>query len=469
MASKNFPGLEVIDAPVTEATPTEVSASVAAFIGVTERGPINKPVRVTSWAQYTKVFGEHTPYGYVSYSARAYFANGGNEAVIVRISKNAKTATATVGSLTLEAKDPGKWGDGIGYSFVNKGNVVDAVITYKNIEERFYDLAVENIEEQISAQSNLVNAVFTDAPALPDTTSGTLSGGDDGVADLTDADYIGDPASKTGIYALSDEYINIIAVPGITTKAVHDALIEYCEQRGDCFAILDAPLGNDPATALEYKNSIRQSEYAAMIYPWIVATDPSGTSPNSTRLVPPSGYYAGIVAKTDTNRGIWKAPAGVETVLNNVVRLERPVGPDEMSLLDPAGIICLTTFNDINLVGTVVWGAYTLKKTFVNHRLLQNYIKLWHKVNFKWVVFEPIDDNLLGPNGLVVTYSNAFMNSLFEAGAFEGSSPSEAYYIQCDRNNNPKEETDKGNLRIDISYRNKGVNRRTTISVGIQR
>jgi phage tail sheath protein FI len=183
-------------------------------------------------------------------------------------------------------------------------------------------------------------------------------------------------------------------------------------------------------------------------------------------LIPPSGAVAGIYARIDNKRGVWKAPAGVECTITDAIKAEYQLIDTEQDILNPNNVNCVRSFPG---AGTIIWGNHALTGVNINHQRLKIYIKSYFNKNFKWTVFEPIDDTLLGETGTVTMNGNIFMDGLYRNGAFDGPSPKDAYFTKCDRQNNPDTTIKQNKLNIDIGYKNKGVAEFVLITVGLSK
>ncbi|HEY8021756.1 MAG TPA: phage tail sheath C-terminal domain-containing protein, partial [Thermoanaerobaculia bacterium] len=211
------------------------------------------------------------------------------------------------------------------------------------------------------------------------------------------------------------------------------AASEYCRKKR-AFFIVDIPprvqtvddmLGwsNDYGNALAYT--------MAVYFPRLVLPDP--LNDYRPRNVGPSGTLAGVYARTDTTRGVWKAPAGVDAVLMGVDVAVR-LNDDLNGLLNPRGINVLRSFP---IYGNIAWGARTLagadplssEYKYINVRRLMSYVEESIFRSMKWAVFEPNNETLWGKIRLQI---NGFLSSLFAAGAFQGATPATSYFVQCD-------------------------------------
>ncbi|HJY74246.1 MAG TPA: phage tail sheath C-terminal domain-containing protein, partial [Streptosporangiaceae bacterium] len=306
----------------------------------------------------------------------------------------------------------------------------------------------------VNAQSQLVNlsqgaafsTVLTDFPtASPHGGWLTLGGAEDHLEALTVEDFVGaDGGSghRTGIQALEDiDDIAICAVPGMWSQTVQSSLIQHCELLKDRFAILDPPDG----LSIDDIDSFRQpfdTQYAALYYPWCITVDPST---NSNVHVPPSGLMAGIYADTDTNRGVHKAPANtVIHGINLTGGLAADITKREQDILNPAGINALRFFPGR---GERVWGARTLSSDtdwkYINVRRLFIYVEKSIFNGTQWVVFEPNNEQLWA---LIRQTISAFLTTVWQTGALAGTTPDEAFLVQCDHTTMSPDDLANGRL-----------------------
>ncbi|KVD68433.1 phage tail sheath C-terminal domain-containing protein [Burkholderia ubonensis] len=294
--------------------------------------------------------------------------------------------------------------------------------------------------------------------------------GSDGKVDLSgDAagfagGLIGDAAAKTGMQALVDvDLFNILCVPSTMNlpddqaAAVATAALDLCTRRRAMY-LLDTPQADanrDTVPAIMQwldANSGLRSRNAALYFPRIDIPDP--VNGYRARRVAPSGTVAGLWARTDASRGVWKAPAGTEASLAGVRKLEYTLTDPENGVLNPLAINCVRTFP---VYGQVLWGARTLKGAdqiadeyaYIPVRRLALFIEESLYRGTQWVVFEPNDTPLWAQIRLNV---GAFMQTLFRQGAFQGATPQQAYFVQCDATTNPQATINQGIVNIVVGF-----------------
>ena len=255
-----------------------------------------------------------------------------------------------------------------------------------------------------------------------------------------DATNVG--AALSGFQTVDE--ITIVAVPGAQEEAVQVAVIDHCENMGDRFAILDGQQNPVALTTAAIKGGVRDSDYAALYFPWIEVADPV-TGGNA--FIPPSGHMAGIYARVDSTRGIHKAPAN--EVIRGVVGLERRLGKADQDGLNPDGINVIRNFRD----NPTVWGARTLggdantEWKYINVRRLFLFLRESIDEGTQWVVFEPNTPDLWGKITVNVT---AFLTGVWRSGALFGASPAEAFFVRCDSETNPPDVRDLGQVVTEI-------------------
>jgi hypothetical protein len=247
--------------------------------------------------------------------------------------------------------------------------------------------------------------------------------------------------------------LNLICVPGLTEPTMIAMLQAYAHRRG-AFLIVDCDEG---ATVTTIAASLRgktgtDAPNSALYFPWVMASD---LSPNSTatRAYPPCGFVAGLYARIDRERGVWKAPAGDGAVLTSALGLSVNIDDAESSALNPLGINCLRSFPNM---GPMVWGARTLAAAndasewkYVPVQRLAIFIEQSVVVGTQWAVFEPNNAALWT---MLHRSIDAFMNSLYRQGAFQGTTPAQAYVVKCDATTTTQVDIDSGVVNIVIGF-----------------
>lgn len=275
----------------------------------------------------------------------------------------------------------------------------------------------------------------------------TLAGGLDGtVKSVTSDVYIGKdggPGKRTGIMAfLENEVVSILAVPGITVPEVVVSLVAFCERKKSCFAVLDIPMELVKTNEiLEYRDLI-DSTYAAMYHPWIQIFDPSAKKP---MFMPPSGIVAGVFSRTDTVRGVHKAPANEPVMCTG---LSTNFNTGEQDILNPRGVNLIRSFPG---QGIRVWGARTASSNanfkYVNVRRLFIFVEESIKAATNWVVFEPNDAALWDRVRMTI---EGFLQILWRGGVLAGATPGDAYYVEIGPSTMTRDDIANGRLICQI-------------------
>jgi phage tail sheath protein FI len=285
------------------------------------------------------------------------------------------------------------------------------------------------------------------------------SAGSDGVS-IGAAEMTGSTLNKKGMHALDDvDLFNLLVIPetaqlvALEADTVITEGINLCAARR-AFFIVDPPNGmaltDVPAWASSHRPS--NGSNAAAYFPAVQVVDPLDGF--RARTLAPSGTLAGVYARTDSTRGVWKAPAGSDATLNGVIGLALPINDLENGDINPLGINALRSFP---AQGRVVWGARTLRGAdaladeykYVPIRRLALFIEESLYRGTQWVVFEPNDEPLYAQIRLNI---GAFMNGLFRQGAFQGKSPQEAYFVKCDGESTTQADRNLGIVNILVGF-----------------
>ena len=496
------PGVYVEEVASSSATLSAGATAVAAFVGFTAKAPTDdptdpdgvKPRLVTNWTQFEKLFGGFAPGIMLPHSVYGYFNNGGSLAYIVRI-PNSTPATesgtralpsadrslgpalevttvepnaAIALSVTPEAPaDDAKETDPPTFTIdvVENGKVVES---FPNLTLAKGTRQAETVVNKESTKVKIATKIDTDklvndlasipagvysiepAPANPTPVSGRA--------------FTGSETARTGINGLviADD-VTMVMVPDLITaatkqdgtvdlnmwKSVQLALINHCEGQANRMAVLDAPPSMSPQQVKEWREGVAMydSQFAAFYYPWIKVSNPASVDNGDTEImVPPSGHMAGIWARTDETRGVWKAPAN--EVVRGALDVEMNITMAEQGLLNPMGINCIRPFGTR---GIRVWGARTLSSntdwTYINVRRLFNMIETAIMNGTQYAVFEPNDQKLW--EGLKRTVGS-FLRGLWTDGALFGATAEQAFYVKCDSETNPPESIDLGRVVVEV-------------------
>lgn len=495
-----YPGVYIEEAPSGARTVSGTSTSITSFIGRAKRGPVNKPVRVQNFGEFERAFGGLWRASTMSYAVQQYFLNGGGDAVVVRVQKDATRATLKLAcggkaELVLKAATEGTWGNGlrvrvdhevsadVAASFHLKATALFNLTVHDgktgDVEE-FRNLSIQEsprqIKQVLSNRSKLVRVEGTLPAAIPgahrspgagktiwndDSASAKVASDGEAVdgGNLTNTEYEGSEAKKTGIYALDKvDIFNLMCIPpisgdtdipsGTLTKAA-----AYCKHRR-AMLIMDPPKSwadKDQAAAGFAKLNMAD-ENAAMFFPRVLMPDP--LQENRPVEFAPCGAIAGVFARTDTERGVWKAPAGIGASLKGVQGLSADLTDGEHGQLNPIGVNCLRTFP---VIGSVIYGARTCKGAdklssefkYIPVRRLTLYIEESLYRGTQFAVFEPNDEPLWGNIRFAVT---SFMQGLFRKGALQGTTPGQAYFVKCDSETTTQADIDRGIVNIVVGF-----------------
>ncbi|MGQ3051473.1 MAG: phage tail sheath family protein [Roseateles sp.] len=270
-----------------------------------------------------------------------------------------------------------------------------------------------------------------------------LTGGNDGVLPAA-GDYEGQPdpapAQATGLKQFETiDDIAIVAAPGATDPAaINKLLITHAEQMRYRIALLDPPGGLSVADVRVFRSGLDSSR-AALYYPWVTVKDPA--SDQSLNL-PPSGFVAGIFARNDVERAVFKAPAN--EVVRTAIGFETGINAAEQEVLNPEGINCLRSFAGR---GHRLWGARTLSSDpawkYVNLRRYFAYLEHSIDKGTQWVVFEPHGEALWVQMRAAVS---DFLFREWRRGGLLGDKPENAFFVRCDRSTMTQSDLDNGRL-----------------------
>ena len=482
--------VEEVDAGPKPIAP--VGASTPAFVGITaeaslkaidpetgNRIPVeaalNKATLATSWTQYTNIFGGFVSGAYLPDAVYGYYANGGGPCYVTSLRALEEGESQAVAASVAVAAEKGNSFKATAKTAGPGGNNLSVIVT-NDKDKDGKDTGTFSVTvggqtktglslKKTDGDNYVGNAAF-DAVEISDVgspTSGPVDGKYDlaggGIPPLTAKDFIGDPSARTGfggLEALDD--VRIVLCPDVMAgydgsdaakervKMVQDAMITHCELMRYRFAVIDTPPGLNAQKAKEWRNYVNfDSSYAAMYYPWIKIADLSGSG-STTKMVPPSGHVVGVYNRTDSERGVHKAPAN--EILRGAIDLELQLSRGEQDTLNPIGVNCIRSFPGR---GIRVWGARTLSSDgswrYINVRRLFIVVEASIDIGMQWVVFEPNDQYLWAK---VRRDARNFLSTIWSSGALFGLSADEAFYVKCDEELNPPEIRDLGQLIIEI-------------------
>ncbi|HYH78322.1 MAG TPA: phage tail sheath subtilisin-like domain-containing protein [Longimicrobium sp.] len=325
----------------------------------------------------------------------------------------------------------------------------NASVTIAGADANAMGLSGVGVSENVGRYALGVGTAFGGQAGAVVGADGTLPGA---------AEYIGSESAKTGIYALGDvDLFNILSIPGTSRLPDNQAsdVIQKAitlAQAERAFFIIDPPAAQTLTTIEGWVANITKSRNAAVYFPRILASDPLDNF--RLREMPASGAIAGVYARTDSERGVWKAPAGTEAVLRGTQGLAYNLTDLENGTLNPRGV---NSLRSLPVYGRVVWGARTRagadanadEYKYVPVRRLALYIEESLFRGSQWVVFEPNDEPLWSQIRL---NAGAFMNNLFRQGAFQGKTPAQAYFVKCDSETTTQNDVDLGIVNIVVGF-----------------
>ena len=491
-----YPGVYIEEVPSGVRTITGVATSITAFVGFAPRGPLNEPTTVQSFAEYARIFGGLSAMSTMSYAVQHYFLNGGRDAIIVRTARltgpaasRASRSSFTTGTgantFTLEAANEGIWGDRLraridhdvdpatpnAFNLFVKDLGTGEIETHRNLSTTPAD--AKYAQRVLASQSRLLRAPAvpgarpgpSGAPAagatdpFDDPSSIALTGGADGTMDAVD--LVPALGATTGLYALDRaDLFNLLCIPpvtrgGVLPVAARQQASDYCEDERALYIVDPDPSWPDPGAVLGALGAFAAGmlrKNSALYFPPVRMADPE--LGGAVETFPPCGVVAGVMARTDAERGVWKAPAGQETTLVGVQELNVKLTDGENGRLNPQGVNCMRTFP---VIGNVVWGARTLDGAdalasewkYVPVRRLALFLEESLYRGTQWVVFEPNDAPLWAQIRLNL---GAFMQNLFRQGAFQGTTPREAYFVKCDKETTTQNDINLGIVNILVGF-----------------
>jgi phage tail sheath protein FI len=499
------------------AAPTSVTVFVG-YTHPFKTRQFGKPVELFSFTDYERAFGgffrgsafdaESRSFGDLAQAVNQFFLNGGADAFVVGLQPRPggqplTPATATVGPLTFTAREivdtdhlmqvtvgkvtatgspPGSppgddtadvtitYGPPPDSPFAGRGAVSESyrqVSLYSTtaagkpnpnfVGKRLGDVSALTTAAVGSPPGLLQAGTASFGPALKLPAGGTLFN----APDFTAAFQQDSPLDKLPLF-------NLLVLPGVTDNGVLSAANAFCERKRAFLIVDPPPTASADGTDLQFPtpmetavDALPASTNAAYFFPYLQSNDPlTGLAVNPvTSLpyeIPPSGTVAGVFARTDLNRGVWKAPAGLETTLNNVTDVvERGRMTDQrQGVLNLRGVNCVRNFPG---VGPVVFGSRTSVSTnlslqqwkYVPVRRMALFIEQTLFANLGWVVFEPNDDPLWTA---IRTSIESFMLGLFRQGAFQGDTPSEAFQVKCDDQTTTQDDINNGIVNIVVAF-----------------
>jgi phage tail sheath protein FI len=506
-----FPGIYIEEIPSGVRTITGVSTSNTAFVDYFARGPMDTPVRITSYAEFERIFGGLHPKSEASYGIRQFYLNGGSVAFVVRVAAGAPAKAQAVlqggsplqDTLVVRASSEGAWANqAVQVAVVQAPNqrfnlfvrqvaleadgsiVMEAgrpkVLLLEDFRNLTMDRASPDYVVDALQDSTLVEVVEADGglghpptgsagsatggpigePNWHPPIGGVLTGGADGDVPDTSTELLGDRGDRSGLFSLdgiAPDIFNILCLPAAANLDDGNRVAAYAEALSYCiekraFLLVDIPRAVNTTTEMVAEfGRLTAGNYAATYFPRLQVSDPLING--RRRSFAASGTMAGVYARIDGARGVWKAPAGTEAVLRNA-DLDVVLTDGQNGGLNPLGVNVLRSFP---IFGNVAWGARTLDGAdqkasewkYIPVRRTALFIEESLFQALKWVVFEPNDEPLWAQIRLNV---GAFMNDLFRQGAFQGRTPREAYFVKCDKETTTQNDINRGVVNIVVGF-----------------
>ena len=461
------------------------SANAAgAVLGVFPKGPSTLTL-VTSWYDFTKLFGGYNASYPATFGVGQFFANGGTELYVSRVfPSNAVAAHKTITNsgggtdvVSVTSKGVGTLGNNLRVKFV-QGKAASNTAYYYTFSlyeeagasgqsgdvllEQYSNVRLDDpdssdyLETVVNVASSFITVSVLDNSNAPKTDYLALAGGTDGsglvygdfTAALTDLETVDRP-----LVVFYPEVLHT-KVLGTTNGALAQAdLLAWVDVNKSAYAVLDTPhgLSVEDATGYAANNAFIEVSNAALYYPNIYISDPVGRSSASIRLIGPSGSVAGLYLDTDRVAGPFRAPAGLRSSINGAVAIERQFTSDELDSLNTADVP-VNAIRNIPGSGVVVMGARTLLQDgtanrYVNMRRSLIYVEKRLRDLTQFAIFENNDSNLWKT---LRTAIGAFLNEYRNQGGLRGDTPDAAFYVKCDAENNPASSIETGVVNIEV-------------------
>ena len=488
-----------------------VATSITAFIGRARWGPLNRATRIQSYADFARRFGGLWRQSTMSYAVQHFFLHGGEDAIIVRVTNGATGSAIVLGaggsSLVLVSSSAGEWANALRVAVAHQvGTAADSTANSNTFDltvqlldsgammssasptvvstEVFRNVSISadspreisRILEQESALVRVNGTVPAVRPAAttngpppdsntPDDWEANDAGGDDGAA-LSDAQISASrlQTQHQGLWALDDvDLFNLLCIPPLSPTADVDAATTlataaaYCRSRR-AFLIVDAPSSwANTAAASAGVNEMRAAignarDHAAVYFPRLRM--PDALQENRSADFASCGAVAGIMARIDASRGVWRAPAGIEATFSGVRQFTFALDDSAIGILNPLGLNCLRS---VEPSGKVVWGSRTLDGAdqlasewkYVPVRRLALFLEESLYRGTQWAVFEPNEEPLWAELRLSI---GAFMQDLFRRGAFQGRAPRDAYFVKVGGETTTQNDIDLGIVNLVVGF-----------------
>lgn len=483
-----YPGVYIEELPSGVRTITGVATSITAFIGRASRGELNKAITINSFADFERLFGGIWAKSTMSYAVKDFFMNGGSQAVITRIAKTAAKAEYLIptngNDIQLIAASEGVWGDNLKIMIdhntkdsavpilfnITISEIGGATESFRNVstvpdDPRYLPRILEQGSLLVKVGTMVDNSEPDNTVANTPIVVNPLKKGSDGGDDVGVAEFNGVENINTGLWAFKKTEFNLLCIPppergGDTDSLVYQQALTLCVNRR-AMLLVDSPAawGESPTPANEASSKLgdlnlsgSDTRNAALFFPRVRQSDPMLDGQIETMV--PCGIIAGVMARTDTTRGVWKSPAGIDAGMNGIQGLQTNLSDAENGQLNPLAINCLRSFP---VSGRVIWGARTMRGAdqfadeykYIAVRRTALFIEESLYRGTQWVVFEPNDEPLWAQIRLNL---GAFMHNLFRQGAFQGKTPREAYLVKCDKETTTQNDINLGIVNILVGF-----------------
>ena len=486
------PGVYVTEVPGGARSIEGAPTSTTIFVGETERGPLG-PTKIKSRTDYERLFGgyfrvrsEESPEleptrVLMAYAMDGFYLNGGSTAYVLRaMDTDAPDTSARDGR--IEASSPGVWGDSVSVALLGSRNGdperfgIAVVYTPPDTGEARLvetwdrlstDVADENYVGDVLGRSLYIRWAEGATITLPDDLDELGSPASSDPRDLRESDIVDGAVALVGgaggggrldaadygpllleqLAGVDDAALLVAGCDALLDPATSEddyrgfvnQFVDFAEARPrqDLFFVGDLPGEGgegDPTSATNAAvaglGALTRSNFSGLYWPHLVVGDPVGVGRNPMITVPPGGYVAGLFARTDARRGVWKAPAGTEATLGSTIAIEHQLTDLHSDELNPRGVNAL---RQIPGAGRVVWGARTLVPSsewrYVPVRRTAIFLRTSIYNGIQWAVFEPNDEPLWASLRVSI---GGFMETQFRNGAFAGRTSDQAYFVKVD-------------------------------------
>ena len=469
----------LLSAPVAGGSTANAAGAVVAPLA---SGP-EAVTLVTSWYEFAKTFGGYNASYPATFQVGSFFSNGGKELYVKRMLASdavaAEVDLLTSGSAvvaTVTSKNRGEDGNNLRVTIaagtvsgtytltVYKEGVAGTSMDVTNdvLLERYENIVFNDSESSDFAETvvNLVSPNITisnSASGTPVSTVYPLTGGDNGSA-VIDEDYTDYNGGGDVVFAEFSSLNRplVIFLPGINEANVGDAGDVYdaatsWSADNNCFVVVETPKDNTVANAISFAGGLTDTSYAAVYYPHIWVNDPVGRGSGALRKIGPSGAVAGLFLYTDSNQGVFKAPAGINTTVKGAVTTEKQFSTTELDTLN-SGSTPVNAIRQIPGAGIAVMGARTLLQDgtankYVNMRRSLIYIKKRLRDLTEFAIFENNDERLWAQiRSSIIVFLNEYKNQ----GGLRGTTPAQAFFVKCDAENNSSAQIANGEVHIQV-------------------